>query len=304
MADRRPLRYDNLDAIADDVRNLRAGHERCGNWTLAQACWHLKLAPEFALTPPKTTEPTPDEAKMQRLLTRMFDAGAMPPGLPIAPGTEPPADAGEAAIDGFVAALERTKAYGHSHVSFGPFGPVPIQQFRGFLLLHAANHLSCFEPTTPGRRRLGLKYADSAAMLADVRRLQRGYEKTGRWTLPQIAWHLCLAYPRPLKPLEAMPALTDAQAARQQRWDYYIAKGHPPIGFDAPAEMLPPADLGDGEVDRLIDTVRELDAVSTPVVVTAAGAMPVERARGFLLAHGAHHLSYLVPTAGTEAANA
>jgi hypothetical protein len=212
---------------------------------------------------------------------------------------------GDAAIDDFLAALERTKAYTHSHVSFGPFGPVPIQTFRGFMLLHAANHLSCFKPTSAApRRRLGLKFASASAMIADVERLRRGYAKTGRWTLPQIAWHLARAYPRPLTRLATMPDLSDAQRARQERWDYYIAHGHPPIGFNAPDELVPPADLDDGEVDRLIETLQELDAVASPFVVAAAGAMPIERARGFLLAHGAHHLSYLLPTAGTEATNA
>lgn len=297
MADRRALRFDNLDAITDDVRRLRAGHVAGGQWTLPMACWHLKLATDRCLHMPATTEPTDAERGMQQRLTDLFAAGAMPPGLPMFPGTEPPTDAGESSIDGFLAGLERLKAYSHSHVTFGPFGPVTTSAFRGFMELHSANHLSCFKPTHGTERRIGLKFADVNAMIVDIERLRRGHARTGRWTLPQIAWHLKLAYPRPVQTLAAMPELTEAQSTRQQRWDYYIANGHPPVGFEAPAEMTPPGGANDEDVDALLSLLRELDAIEAPVVVTAAGAMPIARARGFILAHGAHHLSYLVPTA-------
>ena len=305
MADPRPLRFDNIDAIADDVRRLRAGHTRVGRWTLAQSCLHLNESLAPCLHEPATTELTDAQRQMHARLDGMFAAGAMPAGRPLPPGVEAPAaDAGDDAIDAYLAGLAALKAYPHAHADFGPtFGAVAIAPFRAFIAFHAANHLRNYVPTTGVGRRFGLRFADAAAMMDDLNALRAGHTALGRWTLPQIAWHLCLAFPRPIASHATLPPVTDAQAMRQQRWDYYIANVHPPVGFEAPAEMLPPADANDAEIDRLIATLRELFAINDPFVTVAAGAMPIARARGFLLAHGAHHLSYLVPI-GTEAAHA
>ena len=141
---------------------------------------------------------------------------------------------------------------------------------------------------TPNRRTL--KYADLDAMLADIARLRRGYTKGGNWSLPQMAWHINLAYPTPLKAESEQTPLTEAQVARQARWDHYISHGKPPEGFEAPKELLPSETCDESDVDALVQRIHDLKALGGRFIHAAAGVMPVERARGFMLAHGAWHL--------------
>lgn len=304
MAERRKLDYADTDSARRDIAALRAGERHVGSWTLPQACWHVSRPLVMCLRPPATTEPHARQQQMQERTRAMVKTGPMPDGLPVAPGTEPSANVGDEAIDEYVAALDALDNYRGDFVDFGPiFGPAPIDFFREFVLYHASHHFSFFSPT---KARPTLKFADEAAMLADLGALRRGYERVGNWSLPQIAWHLTTALPRPLAAAtEAdVDALTDAQRDRQKRWNFYIAHRHPPAGFQAPSNLLPPADAGDAAVDSLESLLREFAAFKGEFVVSAAGAMPIARARGFVLAHGAHHLAYLKPSAGKGAANA
>jgi hypothetical protein len=290
----RDLHFTSERQVIDDVQRLRRGWQAVGKWTLSQACYHLSLAPTNCLHQPSDTQPTEEQKQRQQRLEPLFARGSMPRGLPIAPGTEPPADAGDNAVDGLISAMQSLANYRNSHADFGPFGPVPTETFRRFNFLHAANHLSNFIPAVTDRRS-SPRYANIDAMLSDIAQLRRGYTIGGRWSLPQICWHINLAYPLPLEGFDHQEELTEAQKARQQRWDYYIKNGKPPTGFEAPAELVPPAQVPQSEVDGLIERLKTLRDLPTKFVRVAAGVMPIERARGFMLAHGWWHLSCLHP---------
>jgi hypothetical protein len=300
MSTPRDLEFTSEQQIIDDVQRLRRGWQAVGNWTLPQACYHLGLAPQNFLRQPAEIEPNAEQKRRQERLAQLNASGAMPRGLPIAPGTEPPPDAGDGAIDQLMAGMQALAAYRNSHADFGPFGPVPTEMFRQFIYLHSANHLSNFYPSKIDRRSAP-RYANEDAMIADISRLQRGHTMGGRWSLPQMAWHINQAFPMPLESFDTQPALTEAQITRQKRWDYYIANGKPPEGFEAPAEIVPPANCSSKEVDGLRERLHALKGITRKFVRVAAGVMPIDRARGFMLAHGWWHLSCLYPVMGSNA---
>ena len=144
----REVDFNSEASILSDIDALRRGHTSVGNWTLAMACWHLKLPLDSCLHMPKQLETTPDQRELKGRLDTLIDGGKMSHGMQIFPGTEPPADASETAIDGIVAGLKALQAYSESHVDFGHFGAVPTDRFRKFICKHTENHLAFFLPKT------------------------------------------------------------------------------------------------------------------------------------------------------------
>ncbi len=87
-----------------DVERLRRGYVRSGNWTLPQACWHLRTATERLAAAP-ITEPTPEMLARRPVLDAVLAGGPLPTGLPAPDALVPPATAGEADVDAFLALL-------------------------------------------------------------------------------------------------------------------------------------------------------------------------------------------------------
>ena len=295
---RRPLAFGSFDQTAADVAHLRsAGCVALGQWTLGQVCQHLAGVVEYSMNVPDHDVPTPDEAaRREGFFGVILAPGGPPLNMPLPESARPPADAGDDQVDRLITALRAFDAWPHPQCGVGRCGPVPKDDVRRLHLAHAAHHLAFLLPRGPKRE--GLAYADEAEMLADIARLRGGYSVGGQWTLPQIAWHLGKALPSPIVGRDAQPDLTEDQTARQHRWEHYIAHGRPPEGFESPADLLPPADADAKAVDDLVARIAGLRAFgeSSPFVETPAGVMPIARLRGFILAHGAHHLAHLRPT--------
>lgn len=294
MDKRTRLNFVDEQAAIADLERLRRGNRPVGKWTLAQACWHCWVLAKDVLHSPGTIELTAEQSKSQQFIHDVNANGWPAPDLGAPPFSEPPPDAGPKAVEDLVSLLRKIEAYSPSHVSSDFFGPVATSAYRRFFLVHLAHHLSHFVPDI--HRRPGLRYASLSAMIADIGRLRRGNTAGGNWSLAQICWHINLGFPMPLAEEVAQTELTEAQVARQQRWDYYIEHGHAPAGFEAPAEMIPPDTCSEADIDALIQRLHDLKAFKGTFIRAAAGVMPIERARGFILAHGALHLSCLHPT--------
>lgn len=293
----RDLQFSSELQIVDDVQRLRRGWTTTGKWTLAQACWHMVGPLEVCLHQPTQLELNDSQKKLRPFLEQTLAAKSMPAGLPIAPGSDPLTDAkdvGDETIDRFIAALRQLARYGNSHVDFGPFGATVADEFRRFIFVHIAHHLAVFHPKVIDRRTTA-RPANEDAMVAEIARLRRGYTMGGNWSLPQICWHLNLGIAMPLVEVPAQEELTEAQITRQARWDHYIAHGYAPAGFEAPQEMVPPLTCSEADVDAFIALLHALKAFKGKFIRAAAGVMPIERARGFILAHGWRHLSCLHP---------
>jgi hypothetical protein len=293
MNKRSGLNFVDENAAIADIERLRKGNTQLGKWSLAQACWHCWVLSQDVLHPPTTTEVTPKQKESQKFIFDVNANGWPDQQFPAGPTSTPTADVGPQSIDDLIALLRKMAAYPHAQVGHPSFGAVDIAAFRRFILVHLAHHLSFFVPAADRRP---LKYADIDAMIADIARLRRGYTIGGNWSLPQMCWHLNLGFPMPLVEEASQTELTEAQITRQNRWDYYIEHGHAPAGFEAPAEMVPQHDYSEADIDALVQRLHDLKAFKGKFIRAAAGCMPIERARGFILAHGALHLSCLHPT--------
>ena len=294
----RELHFQTEADVITDVEALRAGCGACGKWTLPQACWHMAKTITLCLRPPAKLEPSESERRMQETLLRpLLASGVMPSGVGADPMLDPPADAGEADVDAFVARLRDLERYQQSHVAFGPFGPVATADFRRFVLIHADLHLGFFQP---GARREGLRFADEDAAIADIEQLRRGYARTGGWTLAQICWHLDKTVNLRMQP-GPHPANTPEQDARRPMYEQVMASGKLPKGIVAPDAIVPPADAGDEAIDACIATLRRFKAFAGPVAPHRLfGHMSDADAHKQNLIHVAHHLSHLVPLSSTS----
>jgi hypothetical protein len=142
---RRDVRYADVNECIADVERLRAGCQSGGEWSLAQACWHLENPVTRAMHPPETTDLTPEQQKLHAFIDERIVSG-WPSGRKAPDDMVPPADAGPEAIDRYIAALRRLWAYELPFVDSFRFGAVDTEKFRHFMLSHAAHHLSFFEP--------------------------------------------------------------------------------------------------------------------------------------------------------------
>ena len=292
-----PIFASEFDAITD-IERLRLGYDQAGTWTLPQICWHCWALSNDVLNAPQPAggwpASTPQQLQAQSFIHQVNATGWPSGPFNAPPGSTPPTEAGDGAVHDLIGMLRRMARYPHAEIAHPFFGSVAIADFRKFVLIHLAHHLAFLTPTKLYRR-TAARYGDFDAMIADIARLRRGYTRGGAWSLEQICWHLNLGLPYPLEARETQEPLTDAQIARQARWDHYIAHGRAPAGFEAPQEMIPPATANDADIDALIERLHALRDFNSPFIRAAAGVMPIERARGFLLAHGWLHLSCLHP---------
>jgi hypothetical protein len=208
---------------------------------------------------------------------------------------QPPADAGEEAIDELVALLRQLALYQHSHADHRHFfGPVPIEPYRKFILRHLAWHLSHLQPTKPPQRQ-GLVFVDDDAVIGEIRRLQGGYSQVGLWSLNQICWHLDATTAARMNPGPVQPN-TPEQDAMAPIFRTVLRTGKLPPGIKAPDPLVPPAQVGDEAVERCIATLEKWKAYTGPVAQHRIfGNLTLDQAKVLNRVHCANHLSCLLP---------
>ena len=152
-ATQKPARREGLrfrtedDAIAEVIR-LRRGYAQAGSWSLPQTCSHLTKA-VFARMQPGPFPPDTDEQKARRpIADQTLATGKLPDGLQAPEAFQPSANCSDAAIDEFVAAMEKFKAYRDPIAPHRLFGQLPDAEARTLNLIHCAHHLSYLSPTT------------------------------------------------------------------------------------------------------------------------------------------------------------
>jgi hypothetical protein len=147
MPERRNLRYATANDVIADVERLRAGaHDRCGNWTLAQCCYHLDKATRRALTPIPFTPNTPDQDERAKNLPSILLGGKLPGGIKGPDDIMPGADVGDDTIDTFLSTMREFGAAKQIRENHRVFGNMTQDQMRQLTLIHAAHHLSHFVP--------------------------------------------------------------------------------------------------------------------------------------------------------------
>jgi hypothetical protein len=151
---KRELKYNSVKEVIDDVQRLKRGHKQNGNWTLPQATWHCGLAIANCLKPiADGTQSTPEQLEMQKSrLLPLISGGQIPSGLPTPPGTDPvkeaPQSLDDKEVDNFIHGLKALDSTQLKQIAFGRFGVVSMDQFREFVQIHTAHHMSHFTPAS------------------------------------------------------------------------------------------------------------------------------------------------------------
>ncbi len=145
----RKLHFSNNDELRLDVeRLLSGGFETRGNWTLAQILEHMARAIEAAYDGFDFTVPWFARTLIGPFMKKKFLTDTMPAGYKFKETTRimPPVDTNqEAALDNFIAALERLENETPTHRH--PFvGKLSHGEWRQLALRHAELHLSFVHP--------------------------------------------------------------------------------------------------------------------------------------------------------------
>ena len=146
----------------------------------------------------------------------------------------------------------------------------------------------------PQRREI--QFNSVADIVADVRKLRKGYETAGQWTLPQVSYHLNRTLLSSMKP-GPYPDDTPEQIAAKPGVRTMLMTGKIPPGIVAPSETAPPATVPESAIDEFLETLVRFDHYHKPLAPHwRFGRMDDGDRRRHQLLHCAHHLSHLVPT--------
>ena len=147
MPERRNLNYASTADVAADIRRLRdAGYDKCGQWSLPQACHHLNVTCRFVMSPAEPQANTPEQDGRRPMLARVMETGKLPPGIEAPEAVRPPADAPESAVDDLLATLAAFERFPGPFRPHRLFGNLSHAEMRRLTLIHAAHHLSHLVP--------------------------------------------------------------------------------------------------------------------------------------------------------------
>ncbi|MDP9175838.1 MAG: DUF1569 domain-containing protein [Planctomycetota bacterium] len=145
---KRPLQFNSVDEIIQEVKALREGYTASGNWSLPQIAWHLNATLTYFMGPgpfPPAITPSPEVLQVLKLI---LATGRLPMPIQAPPRIVPCPSCNEADIDSYLASLERYKTFAGPYPPHPLFGPLSNEDARKLSLIHAAHHLSHLEPAT------------------------------------------------------------------------------------------------------------------------------------------------------------
>jgi hypothetical protein len=147
MPERRKVQYSSAADIISDVERLRKSTcQRCGQWSLAQACWHLNMQFSSMVQSGDVTPNTPEQTAAHHRISGVIQGGVIPSGRPAPERAMPPAEPPEDAIDNFVATLQKFDSAKGPFKTHPVFGNLSEDEAKRFSYVHAAHHLSHYVP--------------------------------------------------------------------------------------------------------------------------------------------------------------
>jgi len=150
---RRALKFDSLDDAVEEARRLlEQGYQPSGNWSLGQACRHLRITQDASIDgyPRWMAISAPLRPMIRWLLLSRLLQGSSPAGLPTAPQYAPPADVEDEreflAYAESVTRFMNHEGYLHPHPGFGKLDQTTLERFHA---AHAAHHFGFLLPAQP-----------------------------------------------------------------------------------------------------------------------------------------------------------
>lgn len=147
---RRKLEFATLDDAVNEAHQLlRSGYQRAGNWSLAQACRHLRLTFDASIDgyPWWMSVAWPLRPIIRWLMLDRILRGDSPTGLKTAGMFVPPDNLEDREeFEAFSKSVERFKShdgYLHPHPGFGKFKKEKLEQFHA---AHSAHHFGFLIP--------------------------------------------------------------------------------------------------------------------------------------------------------------
>jgi hypothetical protein len=141
---KRKLKLADLDAVAAEVKTLRIGYFRAGNWSLPQVCWHLNTIMTYAMSPGPHAAVTADPA-MQAKLAHILAEGEVS-GVTAPERVVPPEQVADEEVDRFLATLSRFKEFDKPFPPHRMFGEMPRADYLRLHLIHCSHHLGHLVP--------------------------------------------------------------------------------------------------------------------------------------------------------------
>jgi len=142
--EKRKLKLQNADEVAAEVRRLRRGCGKVGNWSFQQICWHLNAAMTFGMSPGPHTPVQVDAAARAKLAEIL--AGGEITGVKAPERVVPPEQVPDEVVDQFLATLERFKTFPGPFAPHRLFGEVAHADYVRLQLIHASHHLGHLIP--------------------------------------------------------------------------------------------------------------------------------------------------------------
>lgn len=147
---RRKLQFEKLEqAIAECRRLLDSGYQKTGNWSLANACQHVRLTIESNMQgyPWWMSMAAPIRPFMRVFMLPKLLRGDSPKGLPTAGMFVPSGESSDREeVEAFAKCVESFLHHqGKLHPHPG-FGLLPKDQFEQFHASHMAHHLGFLLP--------------------------------------------------------------------------------------------------------------------------------------------------------------
>jgi hypothetical protein len=147
VSERRTLKFADADAVAAEVRRLRAGYTQAGEWSLPQACWHLNKAIRFSMNPPPQVKMTKPGLIRKMQLMAILIVGRIPAGAHAPEKITPTKDVPESAIDEFLVTLNDLNNFKGEFAPNPLFGQLSRGRYMRLHLVHCAHHLGFLSAT-------------------------------------------------------------------------------------------------------------------------------------------------------------
>ncbi len=156
---RRELRFENWEAVRQDIQALRAGYTQHGHWDLEQTAKHLR---DWLTFPLDGFPPAPWLVRLMMgamrntigkpMLRQMIASEKMKDGLPTAPQTvyssSDQNDAGQTAAGELLEAVDRFEQHQGNIVPSPLYGAMDKATAEQLQFVHLAHHLSWLTPAS------------------------------------------------------------------------------------------------------------------------------------------------------------